>query len=591
MNVKVLRDDTGSVVGRYAASGDAVTSQEARSVVTAARGGQLLGVFDHGKVVGLIAVDVTTGDVTGATSLPGVDISAPVDRVISHYGNLGRNRPPAASGGDYRPQRRRPRPQRPVGGHGLDTEDMPYDDMGYDNGYEALEYDDRPAPNQDGSWNQETRENSDFINSWGADDETGVVDPSSSGQIKWPEGMGPAPIGTMTANSAVLSHANPKLERKRKPVAAIVLGILLLGLVVAGATLYVTGAWKPIAKSIGLVKDDDGSDGDEKPEKSNDPIQVNIPDGYGSGQIGEILVNAGVIDDIGEFHKEVVRQAAESSLKSGSYVFRQTMPMSEIVETLVSGPNDSSSRITIPEGLSVSKTAARIEEAFGIPADQFKEQAKASNYVADYPFLEGVGEDSLEGFLFPKTYDFSGKTPDADMIIRKMLDQFKEEVDLETINACKDEINAKYNLSLSQYDIIKMASIIEREATNDTDRPLVSSVFYNRLRDDMALQSDATLAYVLDHETTAEDLQNNDSPYNSYKNKGLPPTPLCSPSMESLEAAKHPSDTGYYYFFIVEKENYSRHDFSETYDQHQEVIATAQREMQERGLSGDEVTQ
>ena len=546
--------------------------------MTAARGGQLLGVFDHGQVVGLIAVDMSTGSIVGVTSLPGVDVSDPVDRVVDHYGKQRRPRPRAAAGNDYRPPQRRPRSQRLVGTTGLDTEDMG------DEGYEFMEYEERPMPNYDGNWNQETRENSDFINGWGADEQTGVTDPSSSGQIKWPAGMGPEPINTMTTNSAVLSHAGAKPAKKRKPVALIIFCILLLGLIAAGAVLYVTGAWEPLAKSVGLIKDE-GETADEEKQKSDDPISVSIPDGYGSGQIGQLLVEAGVIDDISEFHKEVVRQTAESSMKSGSYVFRQTMSMSEIVEILVSGPNDSSARITVPEGLSVAKTAALVESTFGIPADQFKEQAKASRYVADYPFLEGVGDDSLEGFLFPKTYDFSGKTPDSDMIIRKMLDQFKEEIDLETVNACKDEINAKYNLSLSQYDILKIASIIEREATNDNDRSLIASVFYNRLRDGMALQSDATLGYVLDHETTADDLQNNDSPYNSYKNKGLPPTPLCSPSMESLEAAKHPAETGFYYFCIAEKENYSKHEFTETYDQHQEVIATAKREMEERNIS------
>ena len=583
MNVKVLKDDIGKVVGHYAAAGDSITSQEARETVTAARGGQLLGVFDRGKVVGLIAVNPATGDIMGVTSLPGVDVTDPVNRVISHYSGL-RGRSRMSQTDDYRSRGQqlggRPNAQRPIRARDLDTEDMSYGD--YEDGYAES-----PRPNMDGNWNQETRENSDFINSWGADEITGVVDPSSSGQIKWPGQSSPEPIATMTTNSAVMSHSGGRLEKKRRPIAGIICGILFLGLVVGGAAMYLTGAWKPLAKSVGLIKDE--PEKDDKKEKSNDPISVSIPDGYGSGQIGEILVNTGVIDDIGEFHKEVVRQSAESSLKSGSYVFRQTMSMSEIVETLVNGPNDASSRITIPEGLSLAKTASLVEETFGIPADEFKEQAKASKYASDYPFLAGVGEDSLDGFLFPKTYDFSGKTPDADMIIRKMLDQFKEEVDLSTIDACKDEINAKYNLSLSQYDIIKVASIIEREATNNDDRPHIASVFYNRMRDGMPLQSDATLGYVLDHEVTADDLQNNESPYNTYKNRGLPPTPLCSPSMESLEAAKHPDDTGDYYFFIVEKDGYSNHSFSSTYEQHQEVIANAQREMQELGLSSEGV--
>lgn len=593
MNVKVLNGETGTVVGHYVASGDSITSQEAREVVTAAHGGQLLGVFDRGKVVGLVAVDPATGEILGTTSLPDVDITDPVDRVIDHYVSVAESR----GGQSYRRRRQAPprrHTQRPVGNFAMDTEDMAYgdgyDDGGYgdghDEGYEDLPYGDSPMPNNDGSWNHETRDNSDFINSWGADEATGVTDPSSSGQIKWPEGMGgPAPIDTMTSNSAVLSYDSASRQRKRKPVAGIVLGILFLGLVAGGITLYLTGAWEPLAKQVGLIKEEEPQEEDEK-EKSDEPVSVSIPDGYGSGQIGEMLVEAGVIDDIGDFHKEVVRQAAESSLKSGSYVFRPSMSLSEIVAILVAGPNDSSSRITVPEGLSVDKTAALVEASFGIPANEFKEQAKASKYVADYPFLEGVGEDSLEGFLFPKTYDFSGQTPDADMVIRKMLDQFKAEVDMTTIDACRDEINAKYNLSISSYDILKMASLVEREAVTDADRPLIASVFYNRLKNGMALQSDATLGYVItDRDVTADDLKDNDSPYNTYKNRSFPPTPLCSSSMESLEAAKHPADTNNFYFFIVEKDGYSNHSFSENYDQHQEVISTAKREMAEKGIS------
>lgn len=589
MNIKALKGDMGTVVGHYAASGDSITSQEAREVVQAARGGQLLGVFDRGKVVGLVAVDPSTGDILGETALPGVDISDPVDRVVSHYASSQA----VAGSQNYRAQRpsddyrqRRPHTQRPVGGQGVyDTEDMGYE------GYSDLAYDDTPAQGDDGGWNREAMEGSDFISGWGADEETGVTDPSSSGQIKWPGDSSPSPepISTMTTNSAVMTYGSQP-TKKRGHAGAIIACILLLALVGGGVALYLTGAWRPIAEAVGLLGGDkgDGDGSDVDAPKSDDPIAVSIPDGYGSAQIGELLEEAGVIDDLGEFHKEVVRQGAESRLKSGSYILRQTMSMTEIVELLVEGPNDLSSRLTVPEGLSVDKTATLVETNFGIPASEFKEQAKASDYVSDYPFLEGVSDDSLEGFLFPKTYDFSGQTPDADAIIRKMLDQFAEEVDLDAIDGCKEEINARYNLSLSRYDVIKMASVIEREATNDDDRPLVASVFYNRLRDDMALQSDATLAYVLDHETTADDLRDNDSPYNTYKNRGLPPTPLCSPSVESLEAAKHPADTGYYYFFIVERDGYSNHSFSESYDQHLEVIATAQREMSEQGLSATE---
>ena len=124
---------------------------------------------------------------------------------------------------------------------------------------------------------------------------------------------------------------------------------------------------------------------------------------------------------------------------------------------------------------------------------------------------------------------------------------------------------------MSDYQIITMASIIEREAVTDDDRPLVASVFYNRLRDGMKLQSDATMGYVTGGEVTADDLKT-DSPYNTYLYGGLPPTPICSPSSASIAAALSPSSTDYYYFFISD----TVHQFSETYEEHQQAISAAQ---------------
>ena len=113
-----------------------------------------------------------------------------------------------------------------------------------------------------------------------------------------------------------------------------------------------------------------------------------------------------------------------------------------------------------------------------------------------------------------------------------------------------------------------MASIIEREALTDEQRLNVSSTFYNRLKVDMPLQSDATMMYVTGGEVTADDLQT-DSPYNTYLNPGLTPTPICSPSIESIQAALEPANTDYFYFFI----NENVHQFSETYEEHQQAIS------------------
>lgn len=300
-------------------------------------------------------------------------------------------------------------------------------------------------------------------------------------------------------------------------------------------------------------------------------VQVTIPEGSSASQVAQALYDAGVISSTDDFLTQVHRRDLESSLKSGTYTFVTGGDTDSILSLLTTGPNSSSASITIPEGYTVTKIAASVETTFGISADDFIAQAKASNYVADYPFLSAAANDSLEGFLFPKTYDFSGQTVTADLIIRAMLNQYQTEMASYDFATSEAAIQSTYGVTMSDYQIITMASIIEREAVTDDDRPLVASVFYNRLRDGMKLQSDATMGYVTGGEVTADDLKT-DSPYNTYLYGGLPPTPICSPSSASIAAALSPSSTDYYYFFISD----TVHQFSETYEEHQQAISAAQ---------------
>ena len=303
-------------------------------------------------------------------------------------------------------------------------------------------------------------------------------------------------------------------------------------------------------------------------------VNISIPEGAGGSEIAEILLENGVISDTSEFFREVKSQEAEMSLQSGSYSFITGANTHEVVMQLVTGPNSTDDLITIPEGYSVRQIAAVCEETLEIPADEFMAQAVASNYVNDYPFLVNVENDSLEGYLFPKTYDFGGKDKSADAVIRTMLNQYQTEVSsLDFANGLA-ALNSKYGVDFDEYDVLTMASIIEKEAFLDDERVKVSSVFYNRLRDWMPLQSDATIGYVLDHEVTAEDLEIDD-PYNTYLYQGVTPTPICNPGFESIKAALYPADTNYFYFFIIDDGTYSLHAFSETYEQHLKAIDQA----------------
>ena len=306
-----------------------------------------------------------------------------------------------------------------------------------------------------------------------------------------------------------------------------------------------------------------------------DYVSVTIPEGSGANAIAKILLEAGVIDDKKVFLEEVDSQRAESNMKPGTYKLMAGGNISGIVRQLCEGPNSDEGRLTVAEGLTVAKTAEAVQKQLGISSDEFLAQAKASNYVDDYPFLSEAQDDSLEGFLYPKTYDFSGKDVSADSVIRAMLDQYKAEVHSLNMSDAAASLSSSYGVTVSDYDVLKVASIIERGAVTSDDRPLVSSVIYNRLKADMSLQSDATMGYVTGGDVTADDLKV-DSPYNTYLHKGLTPTPICNPSLDSIQAALAPSSTNYYYFLIIENGSYSNHTFSETYDQHQEAIAKAQ---------------
>lgn len=301
-------------------------------------------------------------------------------------------------------------------------------------------------------------------------------------------------------------------------------------------------------------------------------VTVTIPDGADGATILQTLEDAGVVTDSKAFQQAVQAQNADQSLKSGSYTFVTGSDPSDVVKQLVEGPNATVNILNLAEGLTVEKTAEAVESSLGISKDDFINQAKASNYVSDYPFLQSAGNDSLEGFLYAARYDFNGKEVSADSVIRAMLDQYQANIDPLFTDSAMSALQSRYpNLqNWTTYDVLILASIVEQEALTSDQRYQVSSVFYNRMNSGMALQSDTTMAYVTGGQVTEAD-NHADSPYNTYDNQGVPPTPICSPRVESVQAALNPADTQYYYFWITQTES----AFSQTYAEHQQVIANA----------------
>ena len=275
------------------------------------------------------------------------------------------------------------------------------------------------------------------------------------------------------------------------------------------------------------------------PTRGDEPVHVIIEDGDSASRIADKLHENEVITSATLFRVLSWLQGKQEDFKSGNYVFFTGMHYGEVFAMLEAGPNYQV-RLTIPEGLTVEQTAARVSDTMAISAEEFLAAASSGDY--DVGLLPQEDQDNLEGFLFPKTYDLAVDAP-AREVVEVLLAQFEAE----TANMDWEKAG---EMGVSPYGAVIIASLIEREAILEEERPLVAAVVYNRLSKDMLLQIDATVQYALPEwkdVLTYEDLET-PSPYNTYLHKGLPPAPICSPGLASIEAALSPADVDYLYY-------------------------------------------
>lgn len=281
----------------------------------------------------------------------------------------------------------------------------------------------------------------------------------------------------------------------------------------------------------------------------DEPVTVEIPEGAGTQRIGEILEKAGVVSDPLHFRIKARLAGIDGDFKPGVYTIEDASEEA-LFDQLTAGPPIDYVDVTIPEGFTLLEIAQRVEEKTGILAAEFLQYAEAGaeGYAEERPYLAGAYEGKLEGFLFPKTYRILKGTTAVE-VIDMMLDQFETEfaqVDLAWAE--------KHGLTVPE--IVIIASMIERETMVDSERPLVSSVIQNRLERGMRLQIDATIEYVIASRQvrlTYDDLQI-ETPYNTYRNDGLPPGPISNPGLASLQAAANPATTDYIYYVLTSKD-------------------------------------
>ena len=282
-------------------------------------------------------------------------------------------------------------------------------------------------------------------------------------------------------------------------------------------------------------------------------------------EIAQNLQEHAIINNGLGFRISARLEGKDTQFKEGIYYFRVGMNINSVLDRLVQGPENQVVRITIPEGFTVEDIANLLEKENLTTKEEF---CKVAKDYTPYDYMKEATENkdikyAVEGFLFPDTYDID-RSYGAKQIMQIMVDNFDHRLNSEMRERAKEE-------NLSIFELVTMASLVEKEAKFAEDRPIIADVFFKRLENHMMLQSDATIQYALDEhkeEFSIEDTKL-DSPYNTYQHEGLTPGPIGNPGLASIEAVLYPATTDYLYF-VADSEGHNH--YSVTYDEHLKVI-------------------
>ena len=310
---------------------------------------------------------------------------------------------------------------------------------------------------------------------------------------------------------------------------------------------------------------------------SQDPVTITVQQGESPGVIGTKLERAGVIRSAEHFGALAGLMGVESKLNAGEYELTRGMPTTVVLDRLRQNATVPQFVLTIPEGWRWEQVAEHLERKGVTSVADFQAALNATDYKAPFLSQRPPGA-SLEGYLFPDTYFFTTKATAHDIVAR-LLATFNEKFPPEL-----QRLTAAQGLNLHQ--AVTLASIVEREAQVPSERPIIASVYLNRIKEGMRLQADPTTQYALaadpanvakygwwKRDLTEEDLMVR-SPYNTYTVAGLPPGPIASPGAASLKAVVQPEQTDYLYF--VAKPDGS-HAFARTLDEHNRNVRQYQR--------------
>lgn len=371
-------------------------------------------------------------------------------------------------------------------------------------------------------------------------------------------GHGSAPIlGDQDAgHGTTYEPGRRRAARRRRSVPGCLAVLVALAVVVGG--FYYVVSW-----GIGKIGDQFSS-AEDYPGPGSGEVTFQVHSGDTATAIGRNLKTEGVVASVQAFIDAANANPDSASIQAGYFALKKKMAADDVVEILVDPANMVKATVTIPEGL-------RVVDIVSILAKETDHSKKDFEKVLDDPGKLGLpdyAEGNPEGYLFPATYDFG---PDAtpESILTDMVDRWKQAAEEADLEARAEE------LGYTPQELMTIASLVEAEGRGD-DMPKIARVIYNRLEIEPNpsagfLQVDATVNYALDKPTIAVLSQAEidsvaDSPYNTYKQKGLPPTPIEAPGDDAIEAAAHPADGPWFFYVTVNLET-GETKFAESYDE------------------------
>jgi UPF0755 protein len=292
--------------------------------------------------------------------------------------------------------------------------------------------------------------------------------------------------------------------------------------------------------------------------KSTQVISYTLVKGTSASEIADQLETKGIIRNAQAFNLYITLTGMHNQLQAGTYDLSPSQSSGEIAALIAHG-RVAANRLVVPEGATLIKFR-QIADQRGINPGDLDAALQAADYQNDFIKAKPQGT-SLEGYLFPDSYEIM-KPVRAHALVQAMLDNFGKKI------AGTDVIQSYAAEGLTLHQGITLASIVEKEVSNDQDRKIVAQLYLNRLKAGMPLQADPTVDYVAETTGTTFNLQSS-SPYNTYVVKGLPPGPICNPGLNSIEAVAHPQSNDYLYF-VSGKDG--KNHYARTFAEHQKNV-------------------